>query len=52
MARRLEEDVAQEAKWAAEREQREADRVDRARVHKEERAAERAKRENDRVDRA
>ena len=48
----LAEDVGQEAKWAAGRSQRKVDRVDRARVHKEEMAAERAKREEARVDRA
>ena len=39
-------------KWAAEREQREEDRVDRARAWEKERAAEREKRKEDRVERA
>eukprot|EP00751_Fragilariopsis_kerguelensis_P002952 CAMPEP_0170809312 /NCGR_PEP_ID=MMETSP0733-20121128/33953_1 /TAXON_ID=186038 /ORGANISM="Fragilariopsis kerguelensis, Strain L26-C5" /LENGTH=808 /DNA_ID=CAMNT_0011164985 /DNA_START=53 /DNA_END=2479 /DNA_ORIENTATION=+ len=52
IAQRLAEDVGQAATCAAEREQREEDRVDKARVHEEERAAERAQRKEDRVARA
>ena len=52
MAQQLEEDLAQEAKWAAEREQRKEDRVDRAQACEEERATERAQRTEDRADRA
>jgi len=52
IAQRLAEDMGQAATCAAEREQREEDRVDKARVHEEERAAERAQRKEDRVARA
>ena len=48
----LAEEAGQESKWVAARAQREADRVDRARVHKEEMVVEQAKREENRVDRA
>ena len=52
MVVQLVENTGQEAKWAAARTQREADRVNRAWVHKEEMATEQAKRKEDRVDRA
>ena len=44
--------LPQEEKWAAEREERKEDRVDREQVWEEERVAERAQCKEDRVDRA
>ena len=52
MTQQLVEYLTQEEKWAAERAQHEADRVDRAQISEEERATERAQRKEARGNRA